>query len=216
MTEEEWLACNSPEDLLHFLRARASDRKARLCAVACCFRDPLWCVPPETGRVILLAESFADGRVDERALHVVARSTSALHPAPVVAAPPVRGVAFAQHAGRVAESVCRGLAEGTRQPPDSPKYSAKLAVEREAMARLVRDIFGNPFRPVPFSPSWCTNTVRAVAQQMYDLRDFRGMPILADALQDAECDNEDILDHCRGPGPHVRGCWVVDLVLGKE
>jgi hypothetical protein len=51
---------------------------------------------------------------------------------------------------------------------------------------------------------------------MYDSRDFGAMPILADALQDAGCDNEDILDHCRGPGPHVCGCWVVDLVLGKE
>jgi hypothetical protein len=51
---------------------------------------------------------------------------------------------------------------------------------------------------------------------MYEARDFSAMPILADALQDAGCDNDDILDHCRGPGPHVRGCWVVDLVLGEE
>jgi hypothetical protein len=51
---------------------------------------------------------------------------------------------------------------------------------------------------------------------MYDSREFSAMPILADALQDAGCDSHDILDHCRGPGPHVRGCWVVDLVLAKE
>ncbi|WP_246523278.1 hypothetical protein [Gemmata palustris] len=78
-----------------------------------------------------------------------------------------------------------------------------------------RDIFGNPFRPVVFSPSWRTSTVVALASQMYESRDFSAMPILADALQDAGCDSADILDHCRGPGPHVRGCWVVDLVLGK-
>ena len=81
---------------------------------------------------------------------------------------------------------------------------------------LIRDIFGNPFRPVAFSPSWRTSTVLALASQMYESRDFGAMPILADALQDAGCDSAEVLDHCRGEGPHVRGCWVVDLVLGKE
>jgi hypothetical protein len=81
---------------------------------------------------------------------------------------------------------------------------------------LFCDIFGNPFRPVAFSREWLTSTVVTLAQQMYDSRDFSAMPILADALQDAGCDNADILGHCRGDGPHVRGCWVVDLVLGKS
>ena len=80
---------------------------------------------------------------------------------------------------------------------------------------LLRDIFGNPFRPVAFSPEWRTDTAVTLARQMYESRDFSAMPILADALQDAGCDNEEVLAHCRGPGPHVRGCWVVDLVLGK-
>jgi hypothetical protein len=87
--------------------------------------------------------------------------------------------------------------------------------ERAEQDKLLRDIFGNPFRPVAFSPEWRTSTAVAIAQGMYESRDFSAMPILADALQDAGCDNADILDHCRGPGPHVRGCWVVDLVLGK-
>ncbi|AWM42247.1 hypothetical protein C1280_14260 [Gemmata obscuriglobus] len=80
----------------------------------------------------------------------------------------------------------------------------------------MRDIFGNPFRPVTFSLEWRTETTVALAAQMYESRDFSVMPILADALQDAGCDSADILDHCRGSGPHVRGCWVVDLVLGKQ
>jgi hypothetical protein len=98
------------------------------------------------------------------------------------------------------------------------RRTARLAgvQEKAAQAALLRDIFGNPFRPVTFAPSWRTDTVLSLARQMYDLRDFSAMPILADALQDAGCDNDDVLDHCRGPGPHVRGCWVVDLVLGKE
>jgi hypothetical protein len=81
---------------------------------------------------------------------------------------------------------------------------------------VMREIFGNPFRPVAFSSGWRTDTAVAIARQMYDSRDFGAMPILADALQDAGCDSEQILAHCRGPGPHVRGCWVVELVLGKE
>jgi hypothetical protein len=78
-------------------------------------------------------------------------------------------------------------------------------------------MFGNPFRPISFDPEWRTSTAVALAQQMYDSRDFNVMPILADALQDAGCENEDVLDHCRAAdGVHVRGCWVVDLVLGKS
>ena len=83
-------------------------------------------------------------------------------------------------------------------------------------AGLVREIFGNPFRPVAFAPDWRTDTTVAVAKQMYESREFSAMPILADALQDAWCDNEAILGHCRDATlTHVRGCWVVDLVLGK-
>ncbi len=95
-------------------------------------------------------------------------------------------------------------------------YDAASRVAQAEQVGLLRDIFGNPFRPVAFSPSWRTSTAVTLASEMYESRDFSAMPILADALQDAGCDNDDVLSHCRGPGPHVRGCWVVDLVLGKE
>jgi hypothetical protein len=91
-----------------------------------------------------------------------------------------------------------------------------IATETKGQIDLLRDIFDNPFRPLTFDSDWRTSTAVALAQQMYDSRDYSPMPILADALQDAGCDSSDILDHCRGPGPHVRGCWVVDLVLGKS
>jgi hypothetical protein len=82
---------------------------------------------------------------------------------------------------------------------------------------LIRCIFGNPFRPVAFNPAWRTDTAVALAQQMYDSRDFSTMPILADALQDAGCEDAAILSHCRdAKQTHVRGCWVCDLVLGKK
>ena len=83
-------------------------------------------------------------------------------------------------------------------------------------AVYLRDIFGNPFRPVAFSPAWRTDTTVALAGRMYEERDFSAMPILADALEDAGCTDPDLLGHLRGSGPHVRGCWVVDLVLGKK
>jgi hypothetical protein len=87
---------------------------------------------------------------------------------------------------------------------------------KAAQCALIRDIFGNPFRPVAFDPAWRTDTAVSLAKHMYENRDFSAMPILADALQDAGCDSDDILSHCRDEKqPHVRGCWVVDLVLGK-
>src|SRR5262249_22250590 len=95
-----------------------------------------------------------------------------------------------------------GVADGG---PDIPRKCA-----------LVRDIFGNPFSPVTVNRSWLTSNVTALAQSIYDEKAFDRMPILADALEEAGCTNTDILNHCRQPAEHVRGCWVVDLVLGKE
>ncbi|OWK45371.1 hypothetical protein FRUB_01702 [Fimbriiglobus ruber] len=95
-------------------------------------------------------------------------------------------------------------------------YDDAFSWEAVGLSALLRDIFGNPFRPPSVDPAWLTSTVLALARQMYDARDFALIPILADALQDAGCDSDDILAHCRGDGPHVRGCWVVDLLLGKE
>ena len=139
-----------------------------------------------------------------------------------------------QHSYFVAHTVCDVI----RLPPpllvdiDSPRDSWAQPLEdlqhpcipgrteEEATAlhfRLLHDIFRNPFRPVTFSPSWRTDTALQLAKQMYESRDFSLMPILADALQDAGWDNEEMLHHCRDTSlMHVRGCWVVDLVLGKE
>jgi hypothetical protein len=92
--------------------------------------------------------------------------------------------------------------------------------EPQAYAPLLREIFANPVRPpLPVNPSilaWNDGTVRKLAQAIYDERRFGDLPILADALEEAGCDNADIPAHCRQPGEHVRGCWVVDLLLAKE
>jgi hypothetical protein len=91
----------------------------------------------------------------------------------------------------------------------------QTAAEYVILANVIRDIFGNPFCPVLLNSSWLTSSVFTLAQQMYETRDFTLVPVLADALQDAGCDNEDVLNHCRATGPHVRGCYVIDLVLQK-
>ena len=91
----------------------------------------------------------------------------------------------------------------------------KWSYERDQQLLLLRDIFGNPFRPVEIDPRWLTSTVADLSRFIYEERAFDKMPILADALTDAGCDSEEMLNHCRADGPHVRGCWVVDLLLGK-
>ena len=122
--------------------------------------------------------------------------------------------------GSVARGYISTMAEACALAATGTKsYDGLAAIpdpkEGRVQAAIIRDIVGNPFRSVSFSPTWRTDTAVSLATQMYESRDFSAMPILADALQDAGCDNKDILDHCRGPGSHVRGCWVVDLVLGK-
>ncbi len=87
------------------------------------------------------------------------------------------------------------------------------------MCSVLRCIFGNPFRSAFVASSWLTRhngLLVSIARQMYESRNFTDMPILADALEEAGCTNADILNHCRQPGEHVRGCWVIDLLLGKE
>src|SRR6185295_8434857 len=92
----------------------------------------------------------------------------------------------------------------------------KLDEECRTDCILLRDIFGNPFRPVTLNPAWLTPTVQQLAALIYEERQFDKMPLLGDALEEAGCSNEEVLQHCRGGGEHCRGCWVVDKVLGKE
>jgi hypothetical protein len=97
---------------------------------------------------------------------------------------------------------------------------AALQAEKEAQANLFRDLFGPlPFRTVAIDPVWLAwndGTVVKLAQGIYDDRAFDRLPVLADALENAGCADPDMLAHCRQPGAHVRGCWPVDLILGKE
>jgi hypothetical protein len=107
----------------------------------------------------------------------------------------------------------------SREAGDAAEDPAKAAA-RKRQAALLHDIFPNPFQfPPVIDPAclrWQGGTVVKLAQAIYDDRAFDRLPILADALDDAGCTDTVILNHLRGPGPHVRGCFALDLVLGKS
>jgi hypothetical protein len=121
--------------------------------------------------------------------------------------------------GGLIEGVAGAAAVAAAGDAGGPAWEA----ERRAQAKVLRDIFDNPFRPVSVSPAWQTAEVVALAEAAYDGRelpagtlDLARLAVLADALEEAGCDQADLLGHLRGPGPHVRGCWAVDLILGKS
>jgi hypothetical protein len=188
MTEAEWLTgCKVDELLLGLVAHSPTERKSLLFVVAA---TRLY-GDSEDDSLIEGLEGYADNRVSREELTVVYRQYR-------------NGSAF------------NGVPFDSFRIQNAVYLFSPQIVDQETGCRLIRDIFGNPFRPVTFDPDWRTTTAIQLAQQMYDSRDFSAMPILADAIQDAGCDHADILDHCLGPGPHVRGCWVVDLVLWKE
>jgi len=106
--------------------------------------------------------------------------------------------------------------EEVRSVLEQPTLAAIRDRTAQGWGALVRDIYGpNPFRTPAFDPRRRTPDVLGLSRRIYDERDFAAMPVLADLLEEAGCDDAGILAHCRGPGPHVRGCWAIDLVLDK-
>jgi hypothetical protein len=113
-------------------------------------------------------------------------------------------------------TLCWRLVDQRAWVPGTLRDARTLGMPEREQADLIRCVCGNPFRQPPFDASWRTTTVTSIAPLAYDDRDWSLMPVPADALEDAGCECQAVLDHCRRPGPHARGCWVVDLALGKE
>ena len=279
MTEAEWLTCEDPISMIGLVSDIATERKMRLLALSCCWRneylDVTEAIEPRRApsgidrrrlpsevvhrrKAIAALEGRIEGTVDESELQrALSDAASDSYGA---SRDPSDTVGYAVYAASVCfECISKCEWEGvvayasqvpaydaltqssnpdlariatlwttpqTRPRSDNwsrdeavvaglPEFLSALAHEQANQANLLRDILGNPFRPVAFESAWLTETVLGLARGIYEDRAFERLPILADALQEAGCENEDILTHCREPGEHVRGCWVVDLVLGK-
>jgi hypothetical protein len=239
MTEAEWLSCTDPTPMLEFLRGKASDRKLRLFAVGCCRRVFHLARDQASRNALEAGERYADGLATDEERQAACNatllkgvgpesplnaweadyeSTSAIGWAAVrdafeAAARAPRHAAAATIVGSVPDPI--RFTEAEEEMWTEPALVAYRA-ERAWQSDLLRDIIGNPFRVLKTKRPWQKAKVVKLAQSIYDDRAFDRMPILADALEDAGCQDADILAHCREPGQHVRGCWVVDLLLGKE
>jgi hypothetical protein len=239
MTEQEWLACNDLIPLLESLPDKAKERKLRLFGCACARRVWHFLDDERSRQAVEVAERFADGQAT--VTEAAAAGWTAMQAS--------RSFGFGRtRATGAGEAVATLRAFVTGEEVSTGYLAARMAsrrarnaistergdadptggwdpAERELIP-LLRDILGNPFRPVTTQPawlSWSDGAVVKLAQAAYEERslpsgelDPARLAVLADALEEAGCDHQDLLDHLRGPGPHVRGCWVVDLLLGRE
>lgn len=188
-------------------------------------------VPQSVTRALDAAEAFADGAISaELLVRVDAVAARAFEGASDMAA--LSGTGYLRHLADAVHHACGPQNHTGRAPGKAALASARAAGdvpwpatgefhrghpdELANQAELLRDLFGNPFRSVGLEPEWLTGTVLALARGIYAEPAFDRLPILADALQDAGCDEEELLAHCREPREHARGCWVVDMLLGKS
>ncbi len=234
MTEQEWLACADPTLMLEHLwtGGEASDRKLRLFAVACCRRLAHLPTDERSQLALAISERFADGLATpteldeayERANVVIEDMWNASNNSWDVetTAFAARDACWVEGQDGVvyATSISQSLVRFARLLTPLTTRKTAQKVERRTQCRILRDLFGpRLFRPVALDPTWGTwenGTIVKLAKVIYDERAFGHLPILTDALEEAGCTNADILDHLRGQGPHVRGCWPLDLLLRKE
>jgi hypothetical protein len=230
-------------DVESFPNCKVSDRKLRLFACACYARLGHVLTDPRARDAVAVAERFADGQAEadelertcahlQESLDALERPWRASHGAKRTALLPTyealalalqvtrpQAPKAAYYASSNAYLATAAIARPNAAAYD-PDFSARRAVEERVQADLLRCLFGPLlFRTVPLAESWLTwnnGTIPKLAQAVYEGRAFERLPILADALEEAGCDNADILSHCRNPGPHTRGCWPLDLLLAKE
>lgn len=192
MTEAEWAACRDPRQLLDYHRMKTDPRRLRLLAAACA--RAVGDTSPLVARVLDVVERYADGTAD-RAEFLAARTAARGNP-----------------------DVRLPLRHLTDDAMEALTLAITLVRDRTdpvVECDLIRCVFGNPYRRTGTDPAWRTEAAVGLARGVYESRDFGPMPVLADALEDAGCTAADVLGHCRAGGPHARGCWVVDGLLGR-
>jgi hypothetical protein len=214
MTEEEWRSCADVGALTKFLESDPRARPWRLFACACC-RQAWDTFSASARKAVEVAERFFEGEAGDQE-RMAARHVLSLPGAGVgsdaafyASAPVLRDPTFARKTTLEALTALGG----------DIYHKRASKVEPTVLCGLLRCIFGNPFRAPNFDPIWLARNDGAavrLATSIATERAFDRLPILADALEDAGCDDGEALEHCRGPGPHALGCWVVDLLLKKR
>jgi hypothetical protein len=223
MTEAEWLACGNPEEMYRFLGDRLSERKTRLYLCACCRRIKTLLFDTRASGALRVAERYADGKAG--ASELAAAERWATKAAIAASAPELRMAYYAVRAScsRSREEWLSGAgyvahalgATGLPAFLDSGLHEVQMAV----LAEVFREVITPPWRSMKCEASWKAwegGVIVAMASAVYDEGAFDRLPILADALEEAGCADEAILSHLRGPGSHARGCWAIDLLLGKS
>jgi hypothetical protein len=225
MTEEEWFSGDLQAAELWLLTGHeevpVSDRKLRLWAAACCRLCWGLLKDKRSRAAVEAAEQFADGRVTAADLAAVGRGASEAGETLSNFDPAVKPFRHAALAADDTAAPHPGPVIGAPRRVRLALLAAKLASQEAAQAAvltLLRDVLGNPFRRVKVKRSWLKwdgGTVPNMVGGIYEERAFDRLPVLADALEDAGCADAELLGHLRGPGPHARGCWALDLLLGK-
>jgi hypothetical protein len=217
MTEAEWLGSPDLPALLDHLSRHATERKARLLACALCRRHWTWMVDERSREVVEITERCAEGSASQEELH-------AAYADAVIAAEDVegaRGLDSEQAAAGWAALAVAGPNVAEVEDLLSSARKEERAESRAIHVALFHCVFGNPFRLFTLDPTLMTPTVKTLAQAAYDERTLPGgeldpvrLSVLADAVEEAGAGGE-VVEHLRGKGPHVRGCWVVDHLLEK-
>jgi hypothetical protein len=210
MTEGEWMVGDLDNMLAHLAKG-ASHRKLKLFACACCRSLPGYLDSQPDRQALELTERDVDGLATEEEFDQLLEEEFDVRW--------YRRDAW-DAIDRILETYWGETWGNERLYHQSEEEQLQSRNRMNAaLALLLLDIFGNPFRPVSTASHWYTwneGTIIRLAKGIYEERAFDRLPVLADALEEAGCTNADILNHCRSPGPHVRGCWVIDLLLGKD
>src|SRR5262245_42598612 len=200
MNEQDWRTCNDPKRMLDFLRSKSTDRKLRL--FTCGFFRTFWHRKIDEESLVALetSEHFADGLATAEELQ------SSRERARQASRSGNESAEFAANTAALDANWAAGRLLG----------HATNDLIRRNQVEILQDLWGPlPFRHVPMDSSWLSPKVAKLAHSIYDDRAFGRLAVLADALEEAGCHDSDIISHCRGPCLHVRGCWVLDLILGK-
>ncbi len=224
MTDEADSLANDPQQLLTRLRGHVSERKHRLFNVACCRR--LWPLyrKPEVRFAILVGEAYADGHADKEQLRAALRTIHqerARTPTFTAAAAAIQAAGFtvawlpSEFFSQALPDMTRALGHPLGRQVTEEERRAHQDQAARAQCTLLLEFFADSFLPVRLDPSWRAPSVQGLASAVYEDHSFDHLPILADALEDAGCDEPLLLGHLRGPGPHYRGCWALDLLLER-